>query len=83
VGLQQSKLGGEVSTMKADLEDKRKELETEYHEIDKKYKDELIKVKVRPPGRPRPSVAPRLTPCAQTAEVANLDLEKYGKALDA
>ena len=60
---EQAKVGGEVSTMKADLELKKEELKTEYNEIEHRYREELIKVK--------------------TAEIANQDLEKYHKALDA
>ncbi|KAM0751847.1 hypothetical protein T439DRAFT_220598 [Meredithblackwellia eburnea MCA 4105] len=42
---EQSKLGGEISTMKSDLQEKKNELKSEYENIDSKYKTELIKVK--------------------------------------
>ncbi len=60
---EQAKVGGEVSTMKADLDLKKDELNSEYKDIEQRYRTDLIKVK--------------------TAEIANQDLEKYHKALDA
>lgn len=60
---EQAKVGGEISMMKADAEQKKVELNDEYNQIEQRYRTELIKVK--------------------TAEIANKDLEKYHKALDA
>lgn len=60
---EQAKVGGEISTMKVDLDMKNAELKEEYKDIEQRYRTELIKVK--------------------TAEIANKDLEKYHKALDA
>ncbi|KAI5481385.1 DNA repair protein rad50 [Pseudohyphozyma bogoriensis] len=42
---QQAKLGGEIETLKTDLDSKHAEMKSEYDNIDAKYKTELIKVK--------------------------------------
>lgn len=43
---QQARSAGEIEMMKKDLSDKQKDLKDEYHEIEKRYKLELIRVKV-------------------------------------
>ena len=67
------------------MESKKKELKEEYFDIEKRYKIELIRVKVRsdkPENGPAQSfVADDCT--VQTTEAANEDLAKYAKALDA
>ncbi|GAA6021568.1 hypothetical protein JCM10207_005070 [Rhodosporidiobolus poonsookiae] len=42
---EQARLGGEVETMRKDEEDKQEELDTEYKDIEEKYRRELIHVK--------------------------------------
>ncbi|GAA5930091.1 MRX complex DNA-binding subunit [Sporobolomyces koalae] len=42
---EQAKLGGEIETLKKDLVDKQEELNSEYKDIDDKYRRELINVK--------------------------------------
>ncbi|GAA5829449.1 hypothetical protein JCM5353_001337 [Sporobolomyces roseus] len=42
---EQAKLGGEIETLKKDHEDKQEELNSEYKDIDEKYRRELINVK--------------------------------------
>ncbi|GAA6059582.1 hypothetical protein JCM10212_000638 [Sporobolomyces blumeae] len=42
---EQAKLGGEIETLKKDYEDKLEELNSEYKDIDEKYRRELINVK--------------------------------------
>lgn len=48
--LQQARTAGEVETLKTDLKSKQAELKEEYFDIDKRYKIELIRVKVSPRG---------------------------------
>lgn len=46
MGMQSAELGGELGMSQSDLKSKNEELQSEYKDIDNKYKTELIKVKV-------------------------------------
>ena len=83
--IQQAKLGGEIETLKKDHEDKQEELNSEYKDIDEKYRRELINVKVSflsLPHRMFRGITDRNLFAPQTAEMSNQDLEKLQKALD-
>ncbi|KNZ54700.1 hypothetical protein VP01_287g3 [Puccinia sorghi] len=69
---QQAKLGGEIGMDKHNLNEKKEERESDYKDIIKRHRSQLVKVKVR--GPPRVEDA--------TVEIANQDLDKYAKALD-
>jgi DNA repair protein RAD50 len=56
VGEQQARLGGEIGALKADEKEKNEELNSEYKNIEERYRRELINVKVRYPSfLPSPS----------------------------
>jgi DNA repair protein RAD50 len=82
--LQQARLGGEVQTLMNDEKEKKEELETEYKDIEEKYRRELITLKVGSfdTFNAHEKLGADGNRDVQTAEMANQDLEKLQKALD-
>lgn len=80
--MQQARLGGEVQTLENDEREKKEELETEYKDIEEKYRRELITLKVRSTRFIHSYDSCTDEPWLQTTEMANQDLEKLMKALD-
>lgn len=86
---QHATLMGEISSLKVQAKELKDTLATEYKNIKPDYMGKLIEVKVctvqfLAPREVR-SIADTLSPfflARQTSDLANVDLEKYGKALD-
>jgi len=78
-GPQYAHIGGELSSLKDQVETLENDL-AEFENVNRRYKDQLVKVKVGRPTESRRSWTNRAYP--QMSDMANNDLEKYAKALD-
>ena len=79
-GPQYAHIGGELSSLKDQVATLENDL-TEFENVNRRYKDQLVKVKV---GRSGVNLCKFWTNtiCRQMSDMANNDLEKYAKALD-
>lgn len=78
--LQYAHTAGELSSDRSQLRTWENDLKESFKDINKKYTDQLIKVKVLMFRRPR--LCWSLIYLSQMSDMANSDLEKYAKALD-